>query len=117
MWVQNGDFNSRFFHNNARIHIHKNCIAHIIDGNGTVFTVELHIEHCFLTHNSNFWSEHSKQSIYDILHALPKDLKCISDVNKVSLIRLVSKAEVYKTLCSFPTGKSTEPDGLNAEFY
>ena len=63
------------------------------------------------------WSKHSEHAIFDILHALLVDLKCISDSDKDSLIRPVTKVEVFKTLCSFPARKSPRPNGLNAEVY
>lgn len=54
MWVKNGDVNSKFFHDSARIHNHRNRISHIIDANGYAFTDKVQIEKCFL--DSNLWT-------------------------------------------------------------
>lgn len=49
--------------------------------------------------------------------ALPDDLNVLSDINCESLIRALSKDEVFRTLKSMPRDKSPDPDGLNTKFY
>lgn len=48
---------------------------------------------------------------------LPNDLPVLSEEDKETLIKPLTKWEVYSTLLSMPRGKSPGPYGLNVELY
>lgn len=88
-----------------------------MDSNDNILTDHSNIEHAFTDFYLNLWSDSSQRNFDEILHALPSDFNNISSANYDFLIREVSKNEIYKTLISFPSGKSHRLDGINAEFY
>lgn len=56
-------------------------------------------------------------SFQEILTTLPDDFNHASNLDKELLVILFTKLVVFRTLFSFPSGKSPGPDGLNCEFY
>lgn len=69
MLVQDGDFNSKFFHTCALIQHHKKHITHIVDENG--FTQTASIENCFMSFYKHLWASKTCFSLFDILSAIP----------------------------------------------
>lgn len=63
------------------------------------------------------WIDTNVSSVQEIFYAPTNYFSRISNSNKDFLVKLISKLEVYRTLCSFSSGKSPGPDGLNREFY
>ncbi|KAJ0984543.1 hypothetical protein J5N97_002899 [Dioscorea zingiberensis] len=54
-WLQNGDCNSRFFHQMTKNHRHHNRITLIKDEDGNITTDPLQIEEKFIEFYSNLW--------------------------------------------------------------
>lgn len=117
MWVQDGDRNSRFFHNSARIHNHNNRISSIINEEGLMLVDPDHIEDAFITFYSNLWADPYPNSFGNVLNAIPHDLSALSSANCDSLIKDISNGEIFYALNSLADGKSPGPDGFNVEFF
>lgn len=66
---------------------------------------------------SKLWTDSSNNYTLDIFHALPNDLPLVSPIDCESLIKDVTKLEVFHALQSLSSGKSPGPDGFNSEFY
>lgn len=96
---------------------HKFLISHITNAQRVIHTDRTQIERCFLDYYSNVWSVDNQLSFRDLLNALSANHNRISKLNCTSFLKLVTKSEVYRTLCSFPSGKSPGPNCLNVDFY
>lgn len=117
LWMNKVDLNSRYFHNSVKIRHHKNLVRSIQDTYGNTFIDQAGIENSFSNFFKNLWSSSSSHNLDFFLHAIPDDLPTLTDLDRESLTRPVTKYEVYKTLKSMSCGKSPGPDGLNVEFY
>lgn len=71
MSVQNGDYNTGFFHNSVHSHNHFNSISHISDSNGSTFTKWEDVVTIFTSSYNNLWSISGGLSFLDTVNALP----------------------------------------------
>lgn len=117
IWVCNSDCDTSFLHNSVRIRKHQSHITQIYDLNGNMCTDPENIQHPFMNYYSNLWSDSSTNSLHNICTTLPDDLPTLSQLDGEMLTGEVSKEEVYCTVIDLPTGKSSDPDGFNVEFY
>lgn len=116
-WLNNGDQNTTFFHNNVRLQSHYNTITQILDSFGNYITDRSDIENRFLSFYSNLWTGSSDLRLHDTFNALPYDLPTLSNVDGHYVTRELSRDELYTTLSELPPGKAPGPNGFNAEFY
>lgn len=115
--LTNGDRNTKYFHNSVKIRRHKNKIRVIKDISGNIYTDQTAIENCFMNFCHNLWSTTTSYTLDSLLFVLPNDLPVLNDIDAKSLIRPITKREVYSNLKTMPSGKSPGPNGLNSEFY
>lgn len=79
LWVHNGDLNSKFLHESARVHDHNNRISHIANANSSIYANRDDIGLCFMNFYSNLWRSTSLFAFDGILMAFPTDLNTLSD--------------------------------------
>ncbi|KAJ0983738.1 hypothetical protein J5N97_002094 [Dioscorea zingiberensis] len=116
-WLRNGDNNSKYFHQITRQHRRRNRINQIKTGNNEIITDFEGIEAQFIDFYTNLWRERKSWNPSELLQAFPDDFPSLSEEQQYSLIRPVTKHEIYKTLSSMQPGKSPGPNGMNAEFF
>ncbi|XP_039141957.1 uncharacterized protein LOC120279156 [Dioscorea cayenensis subsp. rotundata] len=104
LWVSDGDKNTSFFHNSARIRDHHNYISQISDSFGNIYSNHSSIEQAFMTFYTNLWSCPASTDFINILEALPNDLPSITADVGHHLIRMVTKDEIFQALLDLPTG-------------
>lgn len=120
LWVCDGDKNTSFFHNSARICPHYKNISQITDSSRNIHFDYSSIEHAFMNFYTNLWFGSRINEFIDfkdILNALPNDLPSISPETGHQHICEVTKEEVYLALLDLPSYKSPGPDCFNIEFY
>ncbi|KAJ0975083.1 hypothetical protein J5N97_017048 [Dioscorea zingiberensis] len=117
MWLRNGDYNTSFFHKQARARNHRNKISAITDDQGNLQTDHQNIAKAFTEFYAKLWTTYSNTSIEDLIVSMPNDLPALTDRYNEILTRPVTPLEIYQTLKSMPKGKSPGPDGFNVEFY
>lgn len=81
---------------------HHNSITTIYDSIGKCFNDSCQIETVFSYHFSNLWNSSDSKSLELVLDALPSDLPTLSTDQQISLLRTVTKDEIYTTLISLP---------------
>lgn len=106
-----------FFHRSVKVWWHRNKIHTIKDLLGNILIDLNDIQNCFIDFYKNLWSSSSDFNLESLSNALSNDYPVLCDVDRVALIRPISKREVYHTFNSMPQGKSPRPDGFNVEFY
>ncbi|XP_039130894.1 uncharacterized protein LOC120267295 [Dioscorea cayenensis subsp. rotundata] len=116
LWIKDGDRNTSFFHATTRIRAHSNFISKVVDSNGVCCQDHTSIERAFLNFYMDLWSAPSVESD-NLLNLLPTNLPRLNDSVASSIVREVTKEEVFQTLLDLPTGKSPGPDGFCTEFY
>ena len=63
LWLNNGDFNTKFFHNFVRVRSHHNRIAAIKDNFGNLHTHLNGISDCLIDFYSHIWSSSRTPSV------------------------------------------------------
>lgn len=116
MWIKDGDKNTSFFYAMTCIRAHVNSISQVVDAHGNHCRDQTSIEHAFLIFYKDLWTTLNTTTV-SLFDALPSNIPHISDSDAASLIRKVTKEEVYRTIIDLPTGKFPGPDDFNAEFY
>ncbi|KAJ0976534.1 hypothetical protein J5N97_012008 [Dioscorea zingiberensis] len=117
MWLKNGDYNTSFFHQQAKVRVHRNKISAISDSDGNLHTEHQSIGNAFIDFYTKLWTPSSTANFEDLVKGLPGDLPTIDSIDREMLDRPITLAEIYRTLRAMPKGKSPGPDGFNAEFY
>lgn len=116
MWVHNGDFNLKFFHNSTRNHRYKNSLFHIMDVEGVFYHDRQGIENTFLNFFGSLWVDNNP------FHSLILSKPCLMISEPYLRVTRIpyqgeTKFEVYTTLISLPLGKSPRLYGFNTDFY
>lgn len=115
-WIMDGDQNSKKFQNLVRNHSHNKFISQVVDLEGRAFYEQLDIVQAFQYFYSRLWTTPTSTNT-NLLDILPIYLPAIFDHDSHTLIREVTKEEVYKVVLELPAGKSLGPDGFNAELF
>ncbi|XP_020096969.1 uncharacterized protein LOC109716078, partial [Ananas comosus] len=113
-WAQNGDLNTKFFHNTTRIRRHRNRINFIKCSNGVHATNQVDITNEFCRFYLSLWMPNTRT---DSMPVSWPDLPAISQENAEVLIKPIEDLEIKQALWSMPNGKAPGPDGLQAEFF
>ncbi|KAJ0967671.1 hypothetical protein J5N97_024588 [Dioscorea zingiberensis] len=106
MWLKHGDYNTSFFHKQARIRGHKNKISCIINEQGDVVTEQQDIGQMFRDFYSRLWSKSNTYSVDELVLRLPNDMAALDDEDIGMLSRPITITEVFHTIKSMPKGKS-----------
>lgn len=105
-WVCEGDRNSKFFHNTTHIRKNFNSISQVCVLNNNLFSDCASIENAFMNFYSQFWSNSSNDSFFDILNAFPNDLPQLSSLDCDYITQNVTREEVQLTIFELLSGKS-----------
>ncbi|KAJ0972346.1 hypothetical protein J5N97_020305 [Dioscorea zingiberensis] len=102
LWLKNGDYNTKFFQQHAKVRGHRNKISAITDDHGVIHSDRSKIESVFAEFYKKLWTTSINASMSDLMYSLPNDLPTLNDNDRDFLIRPVSPAEVYQTLKNMP---------------
>ncbi|KAJ0970218.1 hypothetical protein J5N97_023095 [Dioscorea zingiberensis] len=97
-------------------HRNHNRITQLKNPDGTLLSEPEQIEECFISHYSRLWQNDSTTPLQLIIDCLPDDLPKISAYDRDSLIKPVTKYEIFQTVKALPSGKAPGPNGINSEF-
>lgn len=113
-WLPEGDGNTKFFHQVAKLNYRQNLIHYLVDiGGNTFHSIDQMKHHChayFLNMFSESMEEPQELSLPSLLY------KCISDRDNKSGIAIPSE-EIRQATFSLGKDPAPGPDGYNAAFY
>ena len=119
LWLQDGDRNTKFFHNSAKQKRTNNTIFHIKDASGNLLTNENLIRSEGLNFFKNLLAPEvfpspSQAQVDEILESIPTVVT--AQENEI-LMAPFTIQEIRKVVFSFPPDKAPGPDGFSALFY
>ncbi|XP_061999476.1 uncharacterized protein LOC133716838 [Rosa rugosa] len=113
-WLQEGDLNTRFFHQRASNRRKKNRVKGLFNDNGVWCTNDGEIEQIVLGYFQSLFNSSQPQGIHEVASSLPP---CITDEMNVCLSREITVDEVYMALKQMHPAKAPGPDGFAPCFY
>ncbi|KAJ0983713.1 hypothetical protein J5N97_011968 [Dioscorea zingiberensis] len=116
-WMQNGDCNTKYFHQATKNHRNNNRILHIKDKVGNILTDPSEIEATFIQHYTDLWASSQHTSDFSIFDSLPDDLPLLTQEQGLELTKPITRTEIFQTMKTMPRGKAPGPNGLNIEFF
>ncbi|KAL4278813.1 hypothetical protein GQ457_03G026150 [Hibiscus cannabinus] len=113
-WLQNGDRNTRFFHQYANHRKRRNRIEGLVTDDGVFHDDMAEVKEIAVSYFSNLFTTVGVQDPSDILHGVPTSID--ASMNQ-SLMRDFTSDEVFAALNSMSPLKASGADGLGAVFY
>jgi hypothetical protein len=117
LWLQEGERNSKFFHNSMIQRRHQNIIISLKDQQGNKLSNHQDIQSELLQYYITLMQEpqlNRKEAIRKITQHIPK---MINENHNEALMRPVTMEEVEQVIWEMPKGKSPGPDGFTVDFY
>ncbi|GJX28323.1 putative RNA-directed DNA polymerase [Tanacetum coccineum] len=113
-WLDEGDKNSRYFHNVVKGRLNRNRISYVEDLNGNAFH-GLNVGEQFVLHFKNVLG--MKSVVSPIVDPGSLFFKTLPESEALHMIRAVSDDEIKKALFSIDGNKAPGPDGFSANFF
>nr|GFC52396.1 putative RNA-directed DNA polymerase, eukaryota, reverse transcriptase zinc-binding domain protein [Tanacetum cinerariifolium]GFC62011.1 putative RNA-directed DNA polymerase, eukaryota, reverse transcriptase zinc-binding domain protein [Tanacetum cinerariifolium] len=113
-WLDEGDKNSKYFHNVIKGRLNKNRISYFEDLNGNDFH-GINVGEQFVKHFKNVLGTSSSVNPNDDPDSLFS--KVLSNPDAEYMIRSVSDDEIKKALFEIDGNKAPGPDGYSAQFF
>ena len=114
LWLQEGDQNTKFFHNKASHRYKRNRIEELKNGAGMVCTDEEEISKILIDYYQNLFTSASPSNLEEVLMAVPT---VITDEQNIMLATEFVKIEVEEAIQQMAPLKAPGPDGLPPLFY
>ena len=114
MWLQEGDQNTKFFHNKASHRYKRNRIEELKNEAGMVCTDEQEISKILIDYYQNLFTSASPSNFEEVLMAVPTIIT--NEQNAMLAVEFV-KAEVEEALQQMAPLKAPGPNGLPLLFY
>lgn len=112
-WLQHGDTNSKFFHNQVRSRRRANALSGLRDNSGNWVPKGQGLHSLILNHFTNIFDANPGNSS-PVLDCIPN---LISQQQNAALLRTITHEEVRRAAFSMHPDKSPGPDGFNPGFY
>ncbi|XP_038972547.1 uncharacterized protein LOC120104815 [Phoenix dactylifera] len=113
-WIQEGDRNTKFFHQSTLIRRQRNRIRSIRDEDGQAIEDPIMICRVFEQFFRTRWTERTGSGIFTELPLSPEG---VSDEDSLALIRPVSGREIQEAVWSLEGDKAPGPDGFPPVFF
>ena len=114
LWLQEGDQNTKFFHNKASHRYKRNRIEELKNEAGVVCTDEEEISKILIDYYQNLFTSASPSNMEEVLMAVPI---VITDEQNAMLVAKFTKNEVEEVIQQMAPLKAPGPDGLPPLFY
>ncbi|XP_019241816.1 PREDICTED: uncharacterized protein LOC109221832 [Nicotiana attenuata] len=113
-WFEDGDCNTRYFHNVIRERRRK-CQIHIIKNHrGKWMRSEQSIKKAAINHYEKLFNLPKKDHNMDIIDCIPK---IVTEEDNDYLTRMPTEEEIREAIFNISTDSAAGPDGFNGAFY
>lgn len=112
-WLQDGDINSKFFHNAVKSGRRNNLITRLKNSVGEWISEKQGMENMIFQHFNQLFST-SGGNMAQVLNCITPS---ITHAQNTNLVRAVTREEVKVALFSMDPDKSHGPDGMSPGFY